>query len=257
MSQINGPPLLTFPREIRDLIYVALLRIPNIPPSSPQDAGPRFHPIGKYECSTIYLSAERFPGHQNINLLMSNRQISAEFSCALKTRNAVKHIKLDCMIKGVCIWPTWIISPGDAKNIRTMEIDMRLWDKPITGISTPAVASFVRLLHRFLRYGPLLTKSNDNDHYGVHIEALHINIIPKYHLGLESKDLKHLLRLMILSFPQGLPPITKLVLRKTEGNSEPGIHDECMALESGTFELAYLPSISFADDMPHKDVEMA
>ena len=98
MSQVNHLSLLTLPREIRDSIYVALLCLPNTPPSSPRDAG-----IGKYEHNSIYLSAERFQGHQNINLLLCNRQINAEFSYILKTNGAAKHIKLDCMVEGVRI----------------------------------------------------------------------------------------------------------------------------------------------------------
>ena len=223
------------------MIYVALLCIPNIPPCSSRDAG-----IGKYEHYPIYLSADRFPGHQNINLLLCNRQINAEFSYILKTNGAAKHLKLDCMVEGIRMWPTWIIFPGDAKNIRTMEIDLRVWDQSIAGMPAamsdprrclyPAIASFVKLLRRFLKYGPLLTGIKSNDHNDVHIEALYVNIITEHHRELRSRDVEYLLWFIAHSFPHSMPPIEKLVLRKADGNSGQGTPDECVV-----WDLSHIP----------------
>ena len=143
--------------------------------------------------------------------------------------------------------PTWIIFPKHAKNIRTMEIDLRVWDQPIPGILAVrndacrslyrAIASFVKLLHQFLKYGPLLTGIKSNDYNDVHIEALYVNILTEHHHELRTIDVKYLLWSITGSFPHMMPPITKLVLRTAQAKSGQGIPDECVV-----WDLSHIPA---------------
>ena len=115
--------LLTIPREIRDLIYTALLQIPNEPPPTPEAAGPRFR-----NGSTFY-SMDLYPEAVYAGLLRCSRQISGEFQEALLARQPTRDFRLDCMIKDDDVWPTWVLLPGPGtREIGTLNFDLRLFD---------------------------------------------------------------------------------------------------------------------------------
>lgn len=114
---------LSLPREIRDLIYTALLQSPNSPPSSPEEAGPRLRKSG------VLYSVEQIPEVLYAALLRCNRQISAEFHECLFACQSIQGLRLDCMIKGYAVWPTWISFPfPEARNIGNIDVDLRLFD---------------------------------------------------------------------------------------------------------------------------------
>lgn len=129
MSLIQQPPLdveanlFSIPREIRDLIYTALLQIPNDPPTSPEEAGPRFR-----KGSSLY-SVERYPEAVYAALLRCNRQLRDEFQEVLFARQPVRDFRLDCMIKSDDLWPTWILLPcPGTRDIGVLNVDLRLFN---------------------------------------------------------------------------------------------------------------------------------
>ena len=129
MSLIQQPSLdieanlLSIPREIRDLIYTALLQIPNDPPTSPEEAGPRFR-----KGSSLY-SVERYPEAIYAALLRCNRQLRDEFQEVLFARQPVRDFRLDCMIKSDGLWPTWILLPcPGTRDIGVLNVDLRLFN---------------------------------------------------------------------------------------------------------------------------------
>ena len=161
MAPSNSPSLLSIPREIRDLIYKELLYIPIITPPSPSDPGLRFHEPFKGDYY-FKLSSERFPTHFHLNLLLCNHQLHTEFLEFLDTTHSVwEYAKLDCMTEGLDMWPTWTICPADrSPKIRNLDIDLRVWNMgPLYARLLPPSISwyaFSRLLHRLLKYGPML-----------------------------------------------------------------------------------------------------
>ena len=129
MSPIQQPTvksnssLLSLPREIRDLIYTALLQIPNDPPTSPEEAGPRL------EKWWIHYPLQRYPEAVFAALLRCNHQISDEFREVLSARQPTTDFRLDCMIKELDAWPTWILLPcPSTREIGILNVDLRLLD---------------------------------------------------------------------------------------------------------------------------------
>ena len=74
MALSNSASVLALPREIRDLIYKELLRIPNTTPPSPSGRGFGFYESFDYN-HYVDMSSERFLAHSHLNLLLCNRQL--------------------------------------------------------------------------------------------------------------------------------------------------------------------------------------
>lgn len=118
-----GVNLLSLPREIRDLIYTALLHIPNNTPASPKRQGPNF------QVACMFYSVERYPEAVYAPLLRCSRQISDEFREVLYARQPPRDFRLDCMIKGHYAWPTWIVRPCPGTRVMdVLNIDVRFFN---------------------------------------------------------------------------------------------------------------------------------
>lgn len=155
-TMANEATLLSIPREIRDLIYTALFQIPNDPPPSPEEAGPRFR-----NGSTFY-SVDLYPEAVYAALLRCSHQIRGEFQEALFARQPILDCRLDCMIKDDDVWPTWVLLPcPGTKDVGILNFDLRLFDVD-DGVDQFDVEGmcFLRPFHSRPRY--LMTKSGNN-----------------------------------------------------------------------------------------------
>lgn len=138
MSSVQDPripaqhDLLTLPREIRDEIYLAVLRLPSEPPPSPEDAGPRFAGFGSnsQRRTSVFYPVNVYPQYACQSLLACNHQINIEVREVLgrhDTSGWGLDFKLDLMIQDRDIWPTWTLFPGPITHIRNLEVDMRIF----------------------------------------------------------------------------------------------------------------------------------
>ena len=171
MSNMSSPPQLTsrnlrtsfssLPREVRDEIYLAVLQTPSPPPPSPHDAGLR---SPKYHCRhVIYLTAPPFR-HACQDLLACNHQINAELQEVFARHDRPwlhdLDFKLDLMIKGYEMWPTWTLIPGPVSRIRDLEVEVRMFDGFCEdGLRcehrrTEIFEVLLDLLHHFSFFGP-------------------------------------------------------------------------------------------------------
>lgn len=156
------PHFLSMSREIRALIYTALLQSPNSPPLSPEDAGRGF---GK---SGILYSDKQVPDVCYAALLRCNRQVSTEFHESVFACQSIPDLKLDCMVKGYAVWPTWI-SPlyPEPRKIGNLDLDLRLFDVgngggQFWGDGRCSARSFLTR-HRPFGRKPSFTRKDGND----------------------------------------------------------------------------------------------
>lgn len=179
--------LLRLPRELRDIIYTKLLYVPQSPPLSPADAGPRYTEFNdRIGICTVHLAAERFPEHIHLNLLLCCRQINGEFSQLLALQNSLRHnqeFALDCMFMEKALWATWRVYPGlYTTNIRNLRIDLRFWpngNRSLRSYLRYLLPAMCCLVDRFLHCGPRLTATPPSPgciRYDVQIDTLRINI---------------------------------------------------------------------------------
>ncbi|MCJ1378811.1 hypothetical protein MMC17_001910 [Xylographa soralifera] len=110
--------LLTLSRELRDLIYTAVLQAEIAPPSS--ESGPRYN---------ARLSYNLPPALVNSNvLLLINHQIHEETKEAIHnlTKSGQLRYKLDCiLVNGRHIYPTWLSIPALSATVSRVEVDFR------------------------------------------------------------------------------------------------------------------------------------
>ncbi|MCJ1459188.1 hypothetical protein MMC28_009565 [Mycoblastus sanguinarius] len=187
MSLVQQPRsiqnFLSMPREIRDLIYLALLQPPTEPPSAPENAGPRFEERCGDPTLRMFYSVELFPASAHLNLLRCNRQIGTEFQDVLARHGASQpeqDFRLDLMTQRDKIWPTWIHFPGSTERIRNLDVDLRVFDETREGFVTDGGpgSSYRRLwwlIDRLFKYGPRFISKTPVP-YSLHVETLCLNI---------------------------------------------------------------------------------
>lgn len=165
ISAPTGPIILALPREIRDEIYLTILQSPNEPPSSPEYPSPiaagsgtelKRHPRIRYPVNI-------YPRYTCQDLLESNHQLNTEVREALARHDASKQgldSKLDLMIRGFDVWPTWTLLPGPVTHIRNLGVEMRIFDDyhgsqfDGDGGPGPIFQPLFHLLSGFFHHGP-------------------------------------------------------------------------------------------------------
>ena len=149
---------INLPRELRDLIYIHLLNEERRAPDNPDCAGER-DPSWNTPC-TIYFEAHS-PKPALLQLKLCAKQLHSEVSDTL-----TKHIKaptgpahLDIMVKGSCIWPTWIALPVTPDLDLTIRINLRLFEAKGWGseFSTGAYRGLWSLFNLLVFRGPCFT----------------------------------------------------------------------------------------------------
>jgi hypothetical protein len=164
--------ILDLPREIRDLIYRAVLDSELSTPSSPAELR-----HNRKQMPSQYGSSEYFSEHCNqyplqpvsisiSSLLLTNRQIHREILDAIARLKAQKQLryKIDCMIEDEKrIYPTWLSVLVVSFHIDVVEVDFRIFGQrddnrsgfaPGNGGPGPLVWSLFALPDRFLERGP-------------------------------------------------------------------------------------------------------
>jgi hypothetical protein len=161
------PHFLDLPREIRNLIYIAVLD-PSIhwltPPSSPKEAGKRkleepSSGFNQYPLRPLFRTRPA--------LLFANRQVHAEFTDVIERQKRLGRIsyKLDCLVFArECIYPTWLSVPTLCARIDRVNVDVRVLGeierktrsmrKGWAGWPHDTTWSVFELITRFLERGP-------------------------------------------------------------------------------------------------------
>lgn len=165
------PKFLDLSRELRDIIYTAVLGSELSPPSSPAESGDRKRTSGRggldeeaFEYCNMY-SLQPVPVSSSA-LLRTNRQIHtelAEIISRVKKSKTLRY-KLDClMLDERLIYPTWLSVPALSSSVASVEVDFRLFGDCngkrsgwAGGDGAPSVIiwSLFALLKRFLLRGP-------------------------------------------------------------------------------------------------------
>ena len=137
MSSVQITPaathnLLTLPREIRDEIYLIVLQSSSEPPETPQNAGPRFAGFGSEpeRQKSVFYPTDVYPRYACQSLQACNHQTNTELREILARLDTSKQgldFKLDLMIQGCDIWPTWTLFPGPISHIRNLEVEVRIF----------------------------------------------------------------------------------------------------------------------------------
>lgn len=168
--------LVGLPREVRNEIYDLLFQSSNHRPVSPEEAGPRFKNIRVHYSLDPQCPANYAP------LLHCSRQLRSEVLELLESKQDGVY-GLDCMLKGDSVWPTWVTFPGLARNMRHIEMDLRLFGirdgcRQFWGDGGPGMAftPLFQLLNRFIHHGPQFYYKGPLD-YKVQLESLLINLI--------------------------------------------------------------------------------
>lgn len=174
---------LSLPRELRDQIYLDVLKSESTQPESPQSAWPREEVI-IYGGQRIY-----YPLHPDTNpfrsLLGCRRQIRTEVQQLydhLESGHALPLFKLDVLVDGNFSWPTWILCPGRSEHVQDLQVDLRIFHNGYHRSSydqdaTLAIRPLFLLLNQFMFHGSnflckgLPTRSTN-------VEACTVNILP-------------------------------------------------------------------------------
>ncbi|KAL8995628.1 MAG: hypothetical protein Q9169_004671 [Polycauliona sp. 2 TL-2023] len=179
------------PREIRDEVYTLVLNDPVAPPLSPHNAGVRYKENIDEECgfdrgAVFYpLPTNRFGF--TFALSCCNRQLRQEVHDLVTKPHLPKSVtyKLDVMLQGYRLWPTWIAPCYPATTIDRLQIDLRLFDvlyggQSFWGCGGPGAAYVVlfRALNRLLHHGPAFLH-HDASHT-LKINTLIINVMHGY-----------------------------------------------------------------------------
>lgn len=153
LENFHHTNLLSLPRELRDLVYLYLVLESRQPPNDPDHAGEReFHSKINFEA--------RSPRPALLQLKLCNRQIYAEVHDTL-----IKHAshdpdpaRLDVMVKGSVIYPTWIFLPSTTCLHPIYDIDLRLFETRNRGseFSTGAYRALWSLFNLLVSRGPCL-----------------------------------------------------------------------------------------------------
>ncbi|KAH7419016.1 hypothetical protein BKA64DRAFT_2082 [Cadophora sp. MPI-SDFR-AT-0126] len=205
------PPFLRLSREIRDLIYLAVLEAADEAPPSPSACGPRLD-LGYYEAGRIgrdwppdpcqyrkppldygtWSEWNRYsesPVRINSrSLLYLNHQVHAEMTEAISRLRASDglYYLLDCIIENeYVLWPTWLHVPAVSSKVDIVETQIRAcgdwserwrsgWRAGCGGYAH-VIWSLLELLQRFLVRGPdFLSQPKES---GPKIGVLVLNII--------------------------------------------------------------------------------
>ena len=163
--------ILELPREIRDLIYMAVFNSELSPPASPAECR-----HDRNQISSEYGPSEYFGEHCNhypmepvsiscSGLLLTCRQVRAEVLdviARLKVQNQLQY-KIDCIIEDEKFFcPTWLSVPVVSFDIDTVEVNFRIFGQrngrcgftPGDGGPSFLIWSLFALLNRFLERGP-------------------------------------------------------------------------------------------------------
>jgi len=104
---------LSLPQELRDIIYTSLLSEHRPAPQDPDSAGPRFRP-GRRKIFFEFGS----PKPALLHLKLVNKQLYAEVQDLLTKYDdrGGGEARLDLMIAGSSVWPTWTKLPVTATS---------------------------------------------------------------------------------------------------------------------------------------------
>jgi hypothetical protein len=167
---------LTLPREIRNQIYFFVIHLERDAPQSPlhesvlgrykikdkQSRRRDFEPV-HYESGNYWLSYT--------SLLCANRQVQAELQEAVvAVQNAGNLMyKVDLMVSGQAIYPTWLSVPAPAKHLAELVVDYRRVDctkgAKWVGNGGPGLMTqrLARILSRFIVHGPAFFGNTDSE----------------------------------------------------------------------------------------------
>lgn len=186
------PNFLGLSRELRDLVYMAVLNSANKPPPSPsadseerhQSYEETFQGCNMYSTHPVHIASAA--------LLLTNRQIHAEFAASIARlkRSGRLRYKLDCMLyEEEIIYPTWLSVPVLSERIDVLEVDFRLFGDPAGnahgymdywkadhGAASPVLWGLWTLLKRFLTRGPDFL-SPEKDERKIEVDTLVLNVI--------------------------------------------------------------------------------
>ncbi|KAL8797766.1 MAG: hypothetical protein Q9195_000118 [Heterodermia aff. obscurata] len=154
--------LLSLPPEIRNAIYVAAIHTQRDPPDSPDEAGPRLkeEDTSGWNRAVYYpIGPSSWPTH--VSLILCNRQVRSEVLDILNRQSRGLTCRLDCILKGLALWPTWTSYPGLPQKIDHLEMNFRLFDvrsgrDPFWGNGGPGMmlAPLFWMLNHFIHHGP-------------------------------------------------------------------------------------------------------
>lgn len=140
VEHVEAFRFLDLPRELRDRIYAIVLTSERRPPASPEECGQRWRDVDASAMSICSvpngpeLYRDIWYEDQPVaiactGLLSCTRQISQEMVRAIERQNTAGkgglQCRLDCMVRGERLWPTWIALPVPVKYIRYLEFDVR------------------------------------------------------------------------------------------------------------------------------------
>src|SRR5450432_2841268 len=112
---------LNLPREIRNQIYFFLIQLELDPPSPRDESILQIYRVKEKPLQSeldIYYEDLPLP-LQYLNLSFTNSQIRSEVREAVRAVRDAGHLtyKLDLMVDGTSVYPTWLSIPAPSKNI--------------------------------------------------------------------------------------------------------------------------------------------
>lgn len=197
--------LLSIPREIRDEIYLQVLQSarPSSPPTSPAAAGPRTEECihRAWSNRSLFYPNIQSPYGLWSPMLLTNRQTNAEIrdliaSAEFLHRQQAFPFKLDCMVEGFSIWPTWTLFPALVARMGVLEVDLRFLDAKLNsclfyGDGGPGLLfrPLFRLLNGLFLNGPQFLE-RDTTGGLLHLELLVVNVVlpPSVDLAQDGND---------------------------------------------------------------------
>ncbi|KXT18274.1 hypothetical protein AC579_2888 [Pseudocercospora musae] len=148
---------LGLPHEMRAIIYEYLLDQKRQHPVDPAHAGPR-NPNSPISGQTIHFEAKS-PKPALLRLKLCCRQILEEVRGILRLHQVdvgAGQARLDIMIEGSSIWPTWILLPVNPHLNPVIQVDLRIFE--VTGFgnefSTGAYRALWSLFNLLVFNGP-------------------------------------------------------------------------------------------------------
>ncbi|KAL8668847.1 MAG: hypothetical protein Q9168_006534 [Polycauliona sp. 1 TL-2023] len=179
---------LKLPREVRDEIISLVLNSPIAPPISPHHAGVRYkEDINERDDRSVFYPLPANIYGPALALSCCNRQSRQEVHDLITNPCLTKSptYKLDVMLKGCELWPTWVTHCGSVSTIDHLQIDLRLFDllyggQSFWGNGGPGLAFVVlfRALNRLLHHGPTFLYHEAS--HGVKVNTLVINLLHGY-----------------------------------------------------------------------------
>jgi len=156
------PSLLGLAREMRDIIYEEAMRHETPRPEKPG--------LKQYDCvenQGFGFMVYQYQPRNKLSLLRCNHQIANEINDLFERKNNTENkltCKLDLMIWGCSLEPTWLSFPAPAKHIKVLEVDFRIFEHSIhqwlyrpTGVLPPYL---LQMLRRLFDNGPNIIPSH-------------------------------------------------------------------------------------------------